>query len=82
MRTDVSHGTGCTWGARPESTYASNVYVECGYISPGTVLVARTNSYSLSRMRVAFCYWEHMMILDHMNHDDIDDDIDIDVGIS
>ena len=36
MRTDTSHGTGCVWGTRPESTYANNRYVECSYTSPGT----------------------------------------------
>ena len=29
--TDTTHGTGCSWGERPESTYSENRYVTCSY---------------------------------------------------
>ena len=35
--TDVSHGSACRWGSRPESTYANNRYLTCAYASPGAV---------------------------------------------
>lgn len=35
LRTDTSHGTGCSWGSRSESTYARNAFVQCSYTSQG-----------------------------------------------
>jgi hypothetical protein len=29
VTTDTTHGTGCDWGQRPESTYSANRYVSC-----------------------------------------------------
>lgn len=30
-KTDITHGSGCIWGTRPESTYSNNRYVSCAY---------------------------------------------------